>query len=151
LAATCRVRARIAVVPLIKACWGYYIKNLNIHGPRPYKGRRDCPTEAAPVPGSTSLGCRPRDVLVEVGWARFRTPVISINDRNALYLIDGMCNHETDLNMQEHFTDTNGLHHASVRVVRERGLAGRRLGNHERSYPHAVHCTTTVSAGGCRC
>jgi TnpA family transposase len=38
----------------------------------------------------------------------FHTQVISTNDREALYVIDGLCNHETDLNIQEHFTDTNG-------------------------------------------
>ena len=38
----------------------------------------------------------------------FHTQVISTNDREALYVIDGLCNHETDLNIQEHYTDTAG-------------------------------------------
>ena len=38
----------------------------------------------------------------------FHTQVISTNDREALYVIDGLCNHETDLHIQEHFTDTHG-------------------------------------------
>jgi TnpA family transposase len=38
----------------------------------------------------------------------FHTQVISTNDREALYVIDGLCNHETDLHIHEHFTDTHG-------------------------------------------
>jgi TnpA family transposase len=38
----------------------------------------------------------------------FHTQVISTNDREALYVIDGLCNHETDLHIQEHYTDTAG-------------------------------------------
>jgi TnpA family transposase len=36
----------------------------------------------------------------------FHTQVISTNDREALYIINGLGNHETDLHIQEHFTDT---------------------------------------------
>jgi TnpA family transposase len=38
----------------------------------------------------------------------FGQKVISTNDREALYVIDALCNHETDLNIQEHYTDTHG-------------------------------------------
>jgi len=38
----------------------------------------------------------------------YHTQVISTNDREALYVIDGLCNHETDLNIHEHYTDTHG-------------------------------------------
>lgn len=34
--------------------------------------------------------------------------VISTNEREALYTIDLLCNHETDLNILEHYTDTAG-------------------------------------------
>ena len=38
----------------------------------------------------------------------FHTQVISTNDREALYVIDGLCNHEADLHLHEHYTDTAG-------------------------------------------
>jgi TnpA family transposase len=38
----------------------------------------------------------------------YHTQVISTNDREVLYVIDGLCNHETDLHVQEHFTHTHG-------------------------------------------
>jgi TnpA family transposase len=37
-----------------------------------------------------------------------RQYIISTNDREALYVIDGLCHHETDLNILEHYTDTAG-------------------------------------------
>jgi len=37
-----------------------------------------------------------------------RQQIISTNDREALYVIDGLCHHETDLNILEHYTDTAG-------------------------------------------
>jgi TnpA family transposase len=39
----------------------------------------------------------------------FAQKVISTNDREALHVIDALCSHETDLNIQEHFVDTNGF------------------------------------------
>jgi len=39
----------------------------------------------------------------------YHTQVISTNDRDAPYVIDGLCNHETDLHIHEHFTDTHAL------------------------------------------
>jgi TnpA family transposase len=38
----------------------------------------------------------------------FSQKVISTNDREALHVIDALENHETDLNIQEHYTDTHG-------------------------------------------
>ncbi len=38
----------------------------------------------------------------------FAQQVISTNDREALYVIDALCNHETDLQIQEHYTATHG-------------------------------------------
>src|SRR5262250_361567 len=38
----------------------------------------------------------------------FHTRVINTNAREALYAIDGLCNHETDLHIPEHYTDTAG-------------------------------------------
>jgi TnpA family transposase len=53
-----------------------------------------------------------RGVTIYGHTADFRLPyhtqVISTNDREALYVIDGLCNHETDLHIQEHYTDTHG-------------------------------------------
>jgi TnpA family transposase len=53
-----------------------------------------------------------RGVTIYGHTADFRLPyhtqVISTNDREALYVIDGLCNHETDLHIHEHFTDTHG-------------------------------------------
>jgi len=39
----------------------------------------------------------------------FAQKVISTNDREALHVIDALENHETDLNIQEHYTDTAGF------------------------------------------
>ncbi len=39
----------------------------------------------------------------------YYTQVINTNDREALYVIDGLCNHETDLDIHEHYTDTHGF------------------------------------------
>jgi len=39
----------------------------------------------------------------------FAHKVISTNDREALHVIDALENHETDLNIQEHYTDTAGF------------------------------------------
>jgi len=38
----------------------------------------------------------------------FAQKVISTNDREALHVIDALCSHETDLDIQEHYTDTHG-------------------------------------------
>jgi len=38
----------------------------------------------------------------------FAQKVISTNDREALHVIDALCSHETDLQIQEHFVDTGG-------------------------------------------
>lgn len=38
----------------------------------------------------------------------FAQKVISTNDREALHVIDALCNHETDLDIREHYTDTHG-------------------------------------------
>jgi len=39
----------------------------------------------------------------------FAHKVISTNDREALHVIDALENHETDLNIKEHYTDTAGF------------------------------------------
>jgi TnpA family transposase len=43
-------------------------------------------------------------------WMPFgRQQVISTNDSEALYVIDALCHHESDLHIQEHYTDTGGF------------------------------------------
>jgi TnpA family transposase len=43
-------------------------------------------------------------------WVPFgKQQVISTNDREALYVIDALCHHESDLHIQEHYTDTAGF------------------------------------------
>ena len=43
-------------------------------------------------------------------WVPFgKQQVISTNDREALYVIDALCHHESDLHIQEHYTDTGGF------------------------------------------
>ena len=44
-------------------------------------------------------------------WMPYSHRVISTNDREALYVIDALCHHETDLTIQEHYTDTHGFTH----------------------------------------
>jgi TnpA family transposase len=41
-------------------------------------------------------------------WMPFRPRIISTNDREALYVIDALLDHETDFAIQEHATDTHG-------------------------------------------
>ena len=50
------------------------------------------------------------NVLTHVAdiWTPFSTQIISANDREALYVIDALCHHETNLDIQEHFTDHYG-------------------------------------------
>jgi len=38
----------------------------------------------------------------------FYQKVITTSEREALHVIDALCNHETDLDIQEHYTDTHG-------------------------------------------
>jgi len=45
--------------------------------------------------------------LADVG-PPFRQRVISTNESEAWYVIDGLCNHETEFNIREHATDTGG-------------------------------------------
>ncbi len=41
-------------------------------------------------------------------FSSFYTKVINTNARDAVHVIDGLLHHETDLNIEEHFTDTAG-------------------------------------------
>ncbi|GGA43336.1 hypothetical protein GCM10011384_36390 [Psychrobacillus lasiicapitis] len=41
-------------------------------------------------------------------FSTFYTEVINTNARDAVHVIDGLLHHETDLNIEEHFTDTAG-------------------------------------------
>jgi TnpA family transposase len=43
-------------------------------------------------------------------WMPFgKQQVISTNDSEALYVVDALCHHESDLHIQEHYTDTGGF------------------------------------------
>ncbi len=46
--------------------------------------------------------------LADIGVPIGRQPIISTNDREALYVIDALCHHDTDLNLESHTTDTGG-------------------------------------------
>ncbi|MHB8629054.1 MAG: Tn3 family transposase [Aggregatilineales bacterium] len=46
--------------------------------------------------------------LADIGLPIGRQAVISTNDREALYVIDALCHHDTDLNLETHTTDTGG-------------------------------------------
>lgn len=41
-------------------------------------------------------------------FSSFYTKVINTNARDTVHVIDGLLHHETDLNIEEHFTDTAG-------------------------------------------
>lgn len=41
-------------------------------------------------------------------YSAFYTKIISTNARDAVHVIDGLLDHETDLNIEEHYTDTAG-------------------------------------------
>jgi len=42
-------------------------------------------------------------------YAAFQTNIITSNARNATYVLDGLLQHEADIDIQEHFTDTSGF------------------------------------------
>ena len=48
------------------------------------------------------------DRFVSDQFSAFYTKVINTNVRDAVHVIDGLLYHETDLNIQEHYTDTAG-------------------------------------------
>jgi len=41
-------------------------------------------------------------------FSSFYTKVINTNSRDAVHVIDGLLHHETDLTIEEHYTDTAG-------------------------------------------
>ncbi len=41
-------------------------------------------------------------------WVPFGKPQIIGTNEEALYVIDALCHHESDLHIQEHYTDTGG-------------------------------------------
>ena len=41
-------------------------------------------------------------------YAPFHTKIISANKRDATFVLDGLLYHESDLNIEEHYTDTHG-------------------------------------------
>ena len=41
-------------------------------------------------------------------FSSFYTKVINTNSRDAVHIIDGLLHHETDLAIEEHYTDTAG-------------------------------------------
>ncbi|GAA3332569.1 hypothetical protein GCM10020331_093220 [Ectobacillus funiculus] len=43
-----------------------------------------------------------------INFHPFYTKVINTNARDAVHVIDGLLHHETDLNIEEHYTDTAG-------------------------------------------
>jgi TnpA family transposase len=64
-------------------------------------------------------------------WMPFGTQrVISTNDREALYVIDALCHHESDFDIQEHHTDHAGY---SLHVFALCALLGIRFAPHLRS------------------
>jgi len=82
----------------------------------------------------------------------FHTPVISTNDREALYLIDGLCNHETDVHIQEHFTDTAGYttHVFGLCAALGFRFAPRTRDVLDHAYSPSVHRrTTTIRSTSC--
>jgi TnpA family transposase len=42
-------------------------------------------------------------------YAPFHTKLINTNTRDATYVLDGLLYHESDLNIEEHYTDTAGF------------------------------------------
>ncbi|GAC1401935.1 MAG: hypothetical protein NVSMB49_17210 [Ktedonobacteraceae bacterium] len=41
-------------------------------------------------------------------WIPFGKPQIIGTNEEALYIVDALCHHESDLHIQEHYTDTGG-------------------------------------------
>ena len=66
----------------------------------------------------------------------FHTQVISTNDHEALYLIDGLCNHETDLHITESEQNQGRLGGQFLR--------GGRLGGSDEGVVPAVKSTTEL-------
>ena len=42
-------------------------------------------------------------------YAPFHTKVINVGVRDATYVLDGLLHHESDLQIEEHYTDTSGF------------------------------------------
>jgi TnpA family transposase len=55
-------------------------------------------------------------------YAPFHTKVINATVRDATHVLDGLLYHESDLRIEEHYTDTAGLHRACVRPDPPPGL-----------------------------
>lgn len=50
-------------------------------------------------------------------FSSFYTKVINTNARDAVHVIDGLLHHETDLNIEEHYTDTAGYQYLYIKKL----------------------------------
>lgn len=49
-------------------------------------------------------------------YAPFSTKVINVGIRDSTYVLDGLLYHESDLRIEEHYTDTAGFHRSCIRI-----------------------------------
>ena len=68
-------------------------------------------------------------------YAPFHTKVVNVGVRDSTYVLDGLLYHESDLRIEEHYTDTVGLHRSRLRPDAPLGFPFRtahsRLGRHQ--------------------
>jgi TnpA family transposase len=50
-------------------------------------------------------------------FSSFYTKVINTNARDAVYVIDGLLHHETNLHIEEHYTDTAGYQYLFIKKL----------------------------------
>lgn len=89
-------------------------------------------------------------------YAPFHTKVINSTVRNATHVLDGLLYHESDLRIEEHYTDTVGftdhvfglMHLLGFQFApRIRDLADKRLyiNGDAKQYPTLIHLSTAIS------
>jgi TnpA family transposase len=50
-------------------------------------------------------------------YSSYNTKIINTNSRDALNVVDGMLHHETDLEIEEHYTDTAGYQYLFIKKL----------------------------------
>lgn len=50
-------------------------------------------------------------------FSSYYTKIIHTNSRDAIHILDGLLHHETDLNIEEYFTDTAGYQYLFIKKL----------------------------------
>ena len=100
----------------------------------PLRRDQDRPRQAQ---DATPLACiTTRMVSVPYNYAPFYSRPVECTDRDAPFVLDGVLYHESDLNLEEHYTDTHGYTEINFAAF---GMVGMRFCPRIRSL-HRQHC-----------